>query len=114
MQLINLTPHPLTLIGQDGAVLLTQAPDGPMARCAEDRRELGAVTLQDGASVPLRSVGFGAVTGLPAPRDGVLYVVSRATAEAATGRDDVVYPDEQVRDDDGRIIGCRALARAHK
>ncbi|MUN41381.1 hypothetical protein [Actinomadura litoris] len=113
MQLINLTPHPLTLIGQDDTVLLNQAPDGPMARCIEDRREIGAVTLPGGGTVPLRSVGFGAVTGLPEPRDGVLLVVSRATAEAAAGRSDIVYPDEQVRDQDGRIIGCRALARAH-
>lgn len=112
MRLINLTPHPLTLIGADGTVLVDQAPDGPMARCAEDRRDLGAVTITDGITVPLRSVGFGAVTGLPAPRDGVLYVVSRSTAETAR-RDDVVYPDEQVRDESGRIIGCRALARAH-
>lgn len=112
MELINLTPHPLTLLGPDGTVLLNQAPDGPMARCTEDRREVGTVALPGGAAVPLRTVGFGTVTGLPAPRDGVLYVVSRATAEAA-GRDDVVYPEEQVRDGDGRIIGCRALARAH-
>lgn len=112
MELINLTPHPLTLIGPDGTVLLSQAPDGPMARCAEDRREVGTVTLPGGATIPLRTVGFGTVTNLPAPRDGVLYVVSRATAEAAGRRDDVVYPDEQVRDKDGRIIGCRALARA--
>lgn len=111
MQLINLTPHPLTIIGKDGTVLVNQAPDGPMARCAEDRRDVGTVTA-GGHSIPLRQVGFGRVTGLPAPRQGVLYVVSRATAEAATGRDDVVYPDEQVRDSDGRIIGCRALARA--
>jgi hypothetical protein len=113
VNLINLTPHPLTLIGHDGTVLLNQPPDGPMARCAEDRRDVGTITLPDGATVPLRTVGFGTVTDLPAPRDGVLYVVSRATAEAAADRDDVVYPDEQVRDDEGRIIGCRALARAH-
>ena len=111
MELINLTPHPLTIVGADGEILLNRAPDGPMARCAEDRAEVGTVDLPGGAQVPLRVVGFGVVTGLPTPRDGVLYVVSRATAEAA-GRDDVVYPDEQVRDADGRIIGCRALARA--
>lgn len=110
MELVNLTPHPLTIVGADGEVLLNQAPDGPMARCLEERREVGTISAA-GHPIPLREVGFGAVTGLPAPRAGVLYVVSRATAETA-GRDDVVYPDEQVRDKDGRIIGCRALARA--
>ncbi|OUC91216.1 hypothetical protein [Streptosporangium minutum] len=43
-----------------------------------------------------------------------MYVVSRATAEQAIGRNDVVYPDLQVRTQKGteeRIVGCRALAR---
>lgn len=112
MDLVNLTLHPVVLVEQDGAVLLDQAPDGRVARRAETRRDIGAVTLPGGATVPLREVAFGDVTDLPAPRAGVLYVVSRATAEAAAGRPDVVYPDERVKDDAGRIIGCRALAYA--
>lgn len=110
-ELINLTPHRLTIVGPDGTVLHDQAPDAPMARRAVDRRQVGTVALPGGAAVPLRTVRFAAVTGLPAPRAGVLYVVSRTTAEAAA-RDDVVYPDEPVLDDAGRIIGCRALALA--
>ncbi|MFF5265481.1 hypothetical protein ACFY4C_41945 [Actinomadura viridis] len=111
-KLINLLPHPLVLLGPTGAILLHQEPDGPAARCAEDRREVGALTLPGGATVPLRALGFGEVTNLPAPRVGVLYVVSRPVAETASWRDDLVYPDEVIRDADGHPLGCRALARA--
>jgi hypothetical protein len=113
--LINLTGHPVTLIGPDGRVLLELDASGSVARCVEDRQEAGSVEVAVGVSIPLRAVRFGAVTGLPAAENGVLYVVSRAAAEAAVktaGRDDVVYPDGPVRDSTGRVIGCWALARA--
>lgn len=109
MKLVNLTPHPLTIYVGD-QVVINQQPDGPMARCVETRQDAGTVTV-DGHEIPVSVVGFGAVAGLPDPQPGVLYVVSRATAEAVPDRDDVVYPDGQVRDADGRIIGCRGLAR---
>lgn len=52
----------------------------------------------------------------PAPREvAVYYVVSSLAAQAAarSGRatDDLLVPGEQIRDDAGRIIGCRSLAR---
>lgn len=108
-----LMPHPLTVFADGDTVLLHRPPDGPMARCAETREHTGTLTI-GGRPVPLRTVAFGSLAGLPAPADGVLYVVSRAAAEAAArdGRTDVVYPDDPVRDADGRVIGCRALAKA--
>ena len=54
---------------------------------------------------------FGAVEGLPDPEEGVVWIVSRVVAEAAKERDDLLVTDDAVRDDQGRIIGCRALAR---
>ena len=110
MKLVNLTPHSLTIYSGD-TVIVDQAPDGPMARCAETRTLADPITV-DGHEIPVSVVGFGEVTGLPDPQPGVIYVVSRATAEAAPpDRDDVMYPDGQVRDESGRIIGCRGLAR---
>lgn len=44
-------------------------------------------------------------------RRQTLLIVSRLVAEACPERDDLVVPDDTVRDDAGRIIGCRALAR---
>ncbi len=51
-----------------------------------------------------------------APREiATYYVVSSATAEAvrSSGRttEDLLVPGQQIRDDAGRIVGCRSLAR---
>lgn len=44
------------------------------------------------------------------PRRG--YIVSSVVAQAVAGtRDDVLVPDDLVRDEQGRVIGARALAR---
>lgn len=123
MNVINLTPHSVVLYAPDTpdvvedpgtGVVATWDVAGPAARCAEIRRDEGAITLyaRDGnpIRVPLTEVAFGEVT-LPAPRDGVVYIVSRATAERTTGRTDVFYPDRPVRSVTGQVVGCRALAR---
>lgn len=125
MTVVNLTPHPVILYTPDtpdmvedpgAGVVTVWDMAGPMARCTETRRDAGTVTLTtrhgDPVEVPLAEVGFGEVTGLPDPRSGVVYIVSRAAAERATGRADVFYPDRPVRTKTGQIIGCRALARA--
>jgi hypothetical protein len=109
--LVPLISGPLTLLGEDGTAVWSRMPGGPPVRRAEDRRDAGTLRLQGGVVVPLVTVELGAVTGLPDPAEGIGYVVSRITAEAAAGRDDVFCPDGQVIGPDGRIIGCRALAR---
>ncbi|GAA0980511.1 hypothetical protein GCM10009555_047140 [Acrocarpospora macrocephala] len=125
MHVINLTPHPVTLYSADTpdvtddpsvGVLAVWEAAGPTARHTETRRPAGSIALHTpGGEVvhaPLSEVGFGEVTGLPNPTDEVTYIVSRATAERATGRLDVVYQDRPVRSTSGQIVGCRALARA--
>ena len=59
----------------------------------------------------MSKTGYGAVEGLPDQRDGVVYVVSVLTAQAAPDRKDLYIVDELVRDDMGRFIGCKALAQ---
>lgn len=54
---------------------------------------------------------FGKVENLPEPQEGVVYVVSALVAQAVPDREDVFIPDDTVRDEQGRIIGVRALAR---
>ena len=49
------------------------------------------------------------VYDLPSPQPDTIYIVSRLVAEA-TRREDLYIVDDAVRDENGRIIGCRALA----
>ena len=107
MLVVNLTPHALNLVTDSGTV--TVPPSGAVARVTVTREPAGTVTL-DGVSVPLYRTTYGAVEGLPDPAPDTLYVVSAVVAAAARDRDDLVVPDDLVRDEQGRVVGARGLA----
>jgi len=110
LQIVNLTPHTITLMpaGPTGPVV-TIPPSGRVARCATYRVQAGTVTV-DGISVPVNQTRFGKVENLPEPQPDTIYVVSAIVAQAVPEREDVFVVDDTVRDDQGRIIGARALA----
>ena len=110
MKVVNLTPHAITLMpeGPDGP-MVTIPPSGQVARCAVDRVQVNTFTV-DGITVPVNQTQFGAVTGLPVPQPDTIFVVSALVAQAVPDRQDVFIVDDAVRDDQGRIIGARALA----
>lgn len=108
-ELINLTPHPIT-IWRDDAPWLTIPVSGPMARLVELPEDNGSLTWK-GNDIPLRRVVYnGNVENLPAPRPDVYYLVSRPLA-AAVNRADLLFPDGEVRDGQGSVVGCRGLGR---
>ena len=110
MRIVNLTPHPLNLMpeGPDGPTV-TIPPSGQVARCATSRVQVDTVTA-DGITVPVNQTRFGEVSDLPDPQPDTIFVVSALVAQAVPDRQDVFITDDAVRDDQGRIIGCRALA----
>lgn len=110
MKIVNLTPHALNLMsaGPDGPVV-TIPPSGQVARCAVTRVQVDTITV-DGVTVPINKTQFGAVSDLPDPQPNTVYVVSALVAQAVPERKDVFITDDAVRDEQGRIIGCRALA----
>lgn len=110
MKIINLTPHALNLMpeGPDGPVV-TIPPSGQVARCTVDRVQVDTVTM-DGIAIPVNRTQFGAVMGLPDPQPDTIYIVSAVVAQAVPERQDVFIVDDAVRDEQGRIVGARALA----
>jgi hypothetical protein len=110
MNIVNLTPHALNLMpeGPDGPTV-TIPPSGQVARCAVDRVQVDTVSV-DGISVPVNQTRFGEVSDLPDPQPDTIFVVSALVAQAVPDRQDVFITDDAVRDEQGRIIGCRALA----
>lgn len=102
-RLVNLTAHPVRLVGPSGVVEL---PSAGLARVRERSRVVGSL-----GGVDLVETDFGDVEGLPEPQDGVTFVVSRFLALARPDRADLVFPSVELRDDEGRIIGAAALAR---
>ncbi len=103
-EFINLTPHEIVIVGGEGEVIARIAPEPTPARCTVQREV--AFDL-DGIAVN-RSV-FGEVFGLPEQKAGVWLIVSRIVAEAAK-RNDLLVPDETVRDQRGQIVGCKSFA----
>jgi hypothetical protein len=62
--------------------------------------------------IPVNQVSFGQVNGLPEERKDTIYIVSRIVAEAVKGqRNDVFIVDKTVRNEQGQIVGCEALAK---
>ena len=106
--LMNLTPHEVVLVR--GETRLVVPPSGTVARVASDRRVAATIEV-DGLRVPINEVVFGQVENLPDPAEGVFYVVSALVTRALPERQDLLVPDDTLRDERGQIVGARALAR---
>ena len=112
MKIMNLTPHALTIIsGENNMQKLVVEPSGIVARVAAHTENIGNITTDDGFTIPLTTTVFGEVENLPSPEEGVVYVVSSLVAGRVPDRKDVLIPNESIRDDKGRIIGCLSLGK---
>lgn len=105
----NLTPHCIVMVDENGAVVREYKSEG-IARATQSNIQVGEV---DG--IPLMETSFGETIDLPEYQPDVYLIVSIITANAAkaNGRrvDDLLITTDTVRDETGRIIGCKAFAR---
>ena len=101
--LVNCTPHPLNIVQRDGSIL-TINPCGIVPRCSSTEVVNGAIGLID-----ITKQTLGAVEGLPEEIPGVHLIVSRLVA-SASGRQDLLVPGALLRDDQGKVIGCKGLS----
>lgn len=116
MELVNLTPHNVNFMDEDGNVLMSIKPAAEAPRLKTFKGTSSQIDV-DGVSIPL-SGGFKFLDelvdgqSLPPKKDATLYIVSKALADYAVsvGRTDFVSPDRVVRDSKGAIIGCKGLA----
>src|SRR5690606_15579775 len=104
MRIVNLTPHPVTLVSTGGDEVVIPPEENPV-RIPTTTTPAGEVN-----GIPVVEERLGdADSVLPAPQPGVVYVVSRPVAERAN-RPDLLVPT-QVERVDGRPVRARALAR---
>ena len=104
MKLVNLTPHRITFVREDGPNLAFE-PSGIVARVTATTVRVG-----DFCGIPITHTVYDEVCGLPDPEEGTVYIVSSIVAHAVPEREDVFIPNESVRDESGRIVGCRSIA----
>jgi hypothetical protein len=106
VEVVNLTPHAVHTVDEDGNVLETYPASGTVARC--EKKQVQVETLN---GVPVFQVKMGEVYDLPPKQEGIAYIVSRLTAAGAPERDDLYCPNDLVRDDEGRIIGLTSFSK---
>lgn len=107
-ELVNLTPHAITLMDDDTNIICIIEPSGDIARVSV-RTERTETLDFDGVKLATSKSVYGEVEGLPEAEDGVIYIVSSLVAQRVPERKDVFIPNESVRDEKGRIIGCKSL-----
>lgn len=104
MKIINLTPHTINILLPEGSKVIE--PSGIVARCKVTREKTGEIE-----GIPVFSTVFGEVEDLPPSKKDTIYIVSSLVAQASRVRDDLFIPDDLVRDEQGRIIGCKGLTK---
>ena len=105
INIINLTAHDVNIVCDNGDVK-TFKPSGTVARCSQKTVTIGAVN-----GISLTHTSFGQVVDLPDKKIDTIYIVSRLVLIACKGiRDDLVVPNDLVRDEGGNIIGCKSFA----
>ena len=117
---INLTPHDVVLDLGGETLRIPAAGVVPRLLLSEGRQERLRVADParpgDGTAVRDVPLAVGAAwlgidPPLPDPRPGTVYVTSRVVAEHFPERADLVWPDDLIRDADGRVVAARRLAR---
>jgi hypothetical protein len=115
VNLVNLTPHAVNLLREDGGLIVSVPPNGQVARVQTLATETGSVEI-NGYSIPIVSTEYGEVENLPEPQEDTIFIVSVLVVSALKGqRNDVVAPDtgpeSVVRDAQGQIRGVHRLTR---
>lgn len=104
IEIRNLTPHTVTLLINEEFVELK--PEGePCPRVSTVE-----TTICSEPFVGLE-VSYETIENLPPQVPGVALIVSKICCDAAPWRRDLWYPTRLVRDEEGNIVGCKALAR---
>lgn len=102
IEVVNLTPHAINIVGGP-----TFEPSGEVARISSTNESVGELVI-NGELISLITQEFGEIIGLPEEKEGTLFIVS-GLIFSNSSRKDLLVPGEQVRDEQGRVIGCKSF-----
>lgn len=113
-KIINLTPHEIKIVGEDGEAIATFPPSGKVARVQQESVEIPEMTKKLGG-IKVVKTEYKEIDNLPPKEEGKIYIVSvvvlQALKQRGIERNDVVAPDtgpeSVVRDFQGNIIGVK-------
>lgn len=116
VKIINMTQHPINILDESGKCIKIIPTSGGLIRLTSKTADVGKL---DGIRItkviyedPIIFGLSGEVyKGLLKRQVGVYYIVSQLVKAAFSGREDLLVPNEVVRNQDGAIIGCRSLGQ---
>ena len=124
--LINLTPHAL-IIFNENEEKIKEIPSSGIVRVKEKKTKIGEIKIiSDNPNiaqyddvndiryyeigVPIYKIDYTESEGLPAPEANTYYFVSIIVAQANLDRKDLLLSSDLVRDESGKILGCKSFA----
>jgi hypothetical protein len=119
VKIINMTPHDVYVYGptrkNTDDPIFVYPKSGKVARVSAIPIGVGRMTAvelelqQIPEDIMYELVRYGQLEGLPSPKPAVSYIVSLVAALAARDRNDLLAPYDEVRNEQGTVIGCRYL-----
>lgn len=114
--ILNLTANNVNIHLTSGQVH-TIEPQPTPARAQMNRMSTETVPLSlSSQHIPVTQVELGKVEYLPPEEPGITLIVSRLILEHpdTASRKDLVCVDRAIRDQEGRVIGCKGFSRRNK
>ena len=108
IKVVNCTPHDVNLITEKGNITFPRS--GIIPRLTEQQVKINSIN-SNGIEIDIMKKSFLEPEGLPEPQENTIFIVSALVAGAIKNRDDLLIPNDTVRDEQGRIVGCRSLAK---
>ena len=104
-EFVNLTPHTINMWTDDKSVTADILPSGTIARVSKKTVLVGYIN-----GFPDKKAVYGEIENLPAPQEGVIFIVSgmiiSALKDKGIQRDDLRQPGELMRDENNNPCGC--------
>jgi hypothetical protein len=110
--IVNRTPHLIRLYRPDGPDVVSDLTEGLREEIPPTGPPIRLAMIPLGTQFGgIELVEFGHAHDLPAMRSDVQLVVSLVVALACFGREDLLFPYREVRNDQGVVVGCRQFGR---
>jgi len=112
-----MTAHPINIMNDNMTIPFVIEPSGEVIRLDEEwsnraNDESVELNLENGEifNLTIMHCKYTASGNIPEKVEGTVYIVSAMVANAYPYREDFLIPAKMVKDHNGRIRGCQALA----
>jgi hypothetical protein len=114
MNIVNLTPHDITIMNEEGETVRVVLASGNVARLDSDKeivnRRDGIDFYHTSYGIPVCLNSSGKSVQFPEQKRNTIYVVS-GLFRSGYSRPDLWQPGELLRDEEGRPTGCIGLSQ---